>query len=1032
MKRFLSILLVLVLALGVFAACQEPGEKTPAATLDDAKTYLAELYKDSNPKPEKDFDVVGKVIVNGVTFTVTWTASLEEIKIKESTKKDFYTVDLPDVNTEAKEYVLTATITDAEGATATVEVKKTLPVVANVSGIVTSPVEGTAYKLFFDQKSLGKVLFLLGEASNDQNKYVKTTIDPKEAPDFYVEVVEGGYKIYTTKNNAKVYLRAATTKSDDGKISKYLGFDDKGTVFAYNADYDAWYSTIDGINYVMGTYSTYDTASISEDSYYKTEDKRLTQYAVCFITKAEGEAMTPTEGPKDPTELTSIADVLAIGAAKDNNTYTAEKYLVKGTIVEIKSEQYGNMYIQDEAGNKLYVYGTYNSDGSTRFDAMNPQPKVGDVVTLMSIVGKYNDEVQFKNAWVMELQAVACTNHVYDNACDADCNVCKETRTPADHVYDNACDADCNVCKETRTPAAHVYDNECVDADCNVCGATREVAGHKYTDECDAECNVCSEARTAPHKVTAACDTQCDLCAAPITATAEHTFTAACDNTCDVCGSTRAVTCKDEDGDGRCDSCNKVVDQAAIDAGKIEVEVGKVVVPSNVHAKGETVLPATGTDFAEVTITWEATNATIANGKVTYTNNGAADVTVTLTATFKCGATTDTKTYTVKVTAHAYDNACDANCNVCDVARTPADHVYDNHLDTTCNVCNGGTREATPCVDADKNDKCDNCGADVAATPVYDIVLSVDTLGLPSEKYTGTADASATATVNGVTFEFIQMGNYGDGIQMRDKADKGTSMIWNTEAFGKKIVRIELTYSSTKSTYDNPDAVIFTFGNAVGEATYTTKLSTQKDVKTYTITPEGDFTFFKLEYDYDYTAYWESITIVFGDGSDPNAPSDNPTETPEQPSEGNLPQALTELKTGDVVAIVAPAYNMALSADKVSEGSYYNKGVDVSSGLTGLTDAEKFTVTVNADGSYTFTSVSGIVIALADSYSSLNADGANKSWALEEKGGATGVYYLKNTVRGNYLEWYASKGNWSSYATSSLSDLFEISFYKVG
>ena len=719
MKRFLSILLILVLTLGVFAACQEPVVETPAATLDDAKTYLAELYKDSNPKPEKDFDLVGKVIVNGVTFTVTWAANLEEIKIKESTKKDFYTVDLPDVNTEAKEYVLTATITDAEGATATVEVKKTLPVVANVSGIVTSPVEGTAYKLFFDQKSLGKVLFLLGEASNDQNKYVKTTIDPKEAPDFYVEVVEGGYKIYTTKNNAKVYLRAATTKSDDGKISKYLGFDDKGTVFAYNADYDAWYSTVDGVNYVMGTYSTYDTASISEDSYYKTEDKRLTQYAVSFITKAEGEEMTPTEGPKDPTELTSLADVLAIGAAKDNNTYTAEKYLVKGTIVEIKSEQYGNMYIQDEAGNKLYVYGTYNSDGSTRFDAMNPQPKVGDVVTLMSIVGKYNDEVQFKNAWVMELQAVACTEHVYDNACDADCNVCKETRTPADHVYDNACDADCNVCAATRTPAAHVYDNECVDADCNVCGATREVAGHKYTDECDAECNVCSEARTAPHKVTAACDTQCDLCGAAVTATAQHTFAADCDNTCDVCGTTRAVTCKDENGDGLCDSCGKVFSQATIDAGKIEVEIGNVVIPSNVHVSGEATLPAVGTQYTDVTITWTATDATVANGKVTFANNGAANVNVTLTATFACGEVTETKTYTVVVSAHVYDNACDANCNVCDAARTPADHVYDNHLDTTCNVCNGGTREATPCVDADKNGKCDDaaCGLDVETFP---------------------------------------------------------------------------------------------------------------------------------------------------------------------------------------------------------------------------------------------------------------------------------------------------------------------------
>jgi len=891
MKRILSILLILVLALGVFAACQEPEAETPAATLDDAKTYLAELYKDSNPKPEKDFDVVGKVIVNGVTFTVTWTSSLEDIKIKESTKKDFFTVDLPDVNTEAKEYVLTATITDAKGATATVEVKKTLPVVANVSGIVTAPVEGTAYKLFFDQKSLGKVLFLLGEASNDQNKYVKTTIDPKEAPDFYVEVVEGGYKIYATVNNAKVYLRAATTKSDDGKISKYLGFDDKGTVFAYNADYDAWYSTIDGVNYVMGTYDTYDTASISEDSFYKTEENRLTQYAVCFITKAEGEAMKPTEGPEDPTEITSIADVLAIGAAKDNKAYTVEKYLVKGTIVEIKSAQYGNMYIQDEAGNKLYVYGTYSADGSTRFDAMNPQPKVGDIVTLMSIVGKYNDEVQLKNAWITELQAVACTNHVYDNACDADCNVCKETRTPADHVYTNACDADCDVCGATRTPADHTYDNAC-DATCNVCNATRATADHVDTNE----------------------DIKCDVCGADMPSSAE-------------------------------------IEQKHVADTKAEL----TMIPADITADTTIELPATGKTFADTTITWVANGAaaTIADGKVTFTL-GDEEQTVTLTATIVCGEATATETFTVKVAAKAAtayifgmyqgnvgatyylaggmkgyymettDNIADAlaiyleetnggyylYCFV-DGAKTyinmvvsgthvngayeaTASTVYrlDAEKNTLIAVVNDadywfGTRndntyttvgpckveyngfycvlveagaEPTPPVQEEETTETPDDGGNTEATE--GVVLSVDTLGLADQSY-----SAGTATVNGVAFEFVQMGNYGNGLQMRDKADKGTSMIWNTAAFGKKIARIELVYSSTQEVkYANADCVIFTFGNSVGEAAYTTKLSTEAGVKTYTITPDAaDYTFFKLEHDLNYTLYWESITIVFAD-----------------------------------------------------------------------------------------------------------------------------------------------------------------------
>ena len=139
--------------------------------------------------------------------------------------------------------------------------------------------------------------------------------------------------------------------------------------------------------------------------------------------------------------------------------------------------------------------------------------------------------------------------------------------------------------------------------------------------------------------------------------------------------------------------------------------------------------------------------------------------------------------------------------------------------------------------------------------------------------------------------------------------------------------------------------------------------------------------------------------------------------------------ALTELKNGDVVVIGAPAYEMALSAEKVA--TYYNKGVSYADGFDVITDAELFVVTVNSDGTYTFTSKTGDVIALAGEYSSLNVEGQHKSWTLEAKSGAPGVFYVKNVGRGNYLEWYESKNNWSTYSTSSLSNLFEISFYKL-
>ena len=139
--------------------------------------------------------------------------------------------------------------------------------------------------------------------------------------------------------------------------------------------------------------------------------------------------------------------------------------------------------------------------------------------------------------------------------------------------------------------------------------------------------------------------------------------------------------------------------------------------------------------------------------------------------------------------------------------------------------------------------------------------LTVETLDLPSQAY-----SAGTVTYAGVSFEYVQLGNYGDGIQMRDK-NGNTSLLWNTSAFGSGIIRIELTYSSTKDTYDNPDAVIYSFGNANGEYTYTTKLSTTAGVKTYTITPDAEtYTYFKLEHDYGYSMYWESIKVVYMTG----------------------------------------------------------------------------------------------------------------------------------------------------------------------
>ena len=138
---------------------------------------------------------------------------------------------------------------------------------------------------------------------------------------------------------------------------------------------------------------------------------------------------------------------------------------------------------------------------------------------------------------------------------------------------------------------------------------------------------------------------------------------------------------------------------------------------------------------------------------------------------------------------------------------------------------------------------------------------------------------------------------------------------------------------------------------------------------------------------------------------------------------------VTELKTGDHVLIGNPSNGKLLSANKTG---YYNLGVDYTAdNFSQVTDAEIWVVTVNDDGSYSFTSLTGEKLGMADEFSSFNSDGPHFNWTIEAKDGANGIFYIKNTVRGNYIEWYADKGNWSSY-TNPNSDLYELSFYVKG
>ena len=140
---------------------------------------------------------------------------------------------------------------------------------------------------------------------------------------------------------------------------------------------------------------------------------------------------------------------------------------------------------------------------------------------------------------------------------------------------------------------------------------------------------------------------------------------------------------------------------------------------------------------------------------------------------------------------------------------------------------------------------------------------------------------------------------------------------------------------------------------------------------------------------------------------------------------------VTELSDGDTVVIFNPAHLKALSTEYTG---FYNLGTDVAltdGKLTGWTSADVWTVGVNADGSYTFATAEGKKLSMGASYSSMPLDDVNTAWNLETAA-TENCFYIKNAARGNYIEWYASKSNWSSYYNIGSNEaLFAQQFYLV-
>lgn len=222
-----------------------------------------------------------------------------------------------------------------------------------------------------------------------------------------IAAVDGGYTIQGADGNY-IYSTANENKLNTTKAA------------ATAAKYPHALSMTDGVLDIASSSTAHlrfnnSSASQNGDRYrYYKSSSYTNQKAVCLykLVESSTEGTTEEETTESTTEAAPVlpeADsTLTIAEAKEvaqlaGDNYTSDKYYVTGTVTTIESDYYGNLYIEDTEGNSLYIYGLRGADGYTYFNKLDVQPKVGDTITIYTILGTFKDSPQAKNAAMTEL-----------------------------------------------------------------------------------------------------------------------------------------------------------------------------------------------------------------------------------------------------------------------------------------------------------------------------------------------------------------------------------------------------------------------------------------------------------------------------------------------------------------------------------------------------------------------------------------------------------------------------------------------------
>ncbi len=154
---------------------------------------------------------------------------------------------------------------------------------------------------------------------------------------------------------------------------------------------------------------------------------------------------------------------------------------------------------------------TWSSNGTQHWHECSVCKDKKDIAA--HIPGEAATELTAQKCTVCERVLVGVLDHVHsfgdewksdENGHYHECLSCGSSSELQDHVFDNACDTECNICSYKRS-IEHTYEKAFkFDADghyreCSVCQSPSKSEKHKFDSSCDEKCDECGYIREVEH-----------------------------------------------------------------------------------------------------------------------------------------------------------------------------------------------------------------------------------------------------------------------------------------------------------------------------------------------------------------------------------------------------------------------------------------------------------------------------------------------------------------------------------------------------